>query len=175
MKVFYTGVGNRDTPYEFLEKMTTLASLLEKQGCILRSGGAEGADTAFENGVKYVQNKEVYLPWPFFNNRIFGDIPSPEWISYIDEILSRIHPNFSNLRESTLKLHRRNVLQILGQDLATPSHFILCYTRDGAETSTSPETGGTGTVIRLANQYGIPVFNLRNKDWAERFKEFMKS
>lgn len=92
----------------------------------------------------------------------------------IDEILSRVHPNFSNLRESTLKLHRRNVLQILGQDLATPSHFVLCYTRDGAETFTSFETVGTGTVIRLANHYNIPVFNLRNKNWADRFKEFMK-
>lgn len=41
MKIFYTGVGNRDTPHEYLEKMTALASLLEKEGCILRSGGAE--------------------------------------------------------------------------------------------------------------------------------------
>ena len=48
MKIFYTGVGNRDTPHEYLEKMTVLASLLEKEGCILRSGGAEGADTVLE-------------------------------------------------------------------------------------------------------------------------------
>lgn len=31
MKIFYTGVGNRDTPHEYLEKMTALASLLEKK------------------------------------------------------------------------------------------------------------------------------------------------
>ena len=60
MKIFYTGVGNRDTPHEYLEKMTVLASLLEKEGCILRSGGAEGADTAFENGVRSLYNKENY-------------------------------------------------------------------------------------------------------------------
>lgn len=65
MKIFYTGVGNRDTPHEYLEKMTALASLLEKEGCILRSGGAEGADTAFENGVRSLYNKEIYLPWTF--------------------------------------------------------------------------------------------------------------
>ncbi len=59
MKIFYTGVGNRDTPHEYLEKMTVLASLLEKEGCILRSGGAEGADTAFENGVRSLYNKEI--------------------------------------------------------------------------------------------------------------------
>lgn len=110
----------------------------------------------------------------FFNNKVYGYVTPLDLINCIDEILRRVHPNFSNLRESTLKLHRRNVLQILGQDLATPSHFVLCYTRDGAETFTSFETGGTGTVIRLANHYNIPVFNLRNKNWADRFKEFMK-
>lgn len=31
MKIFYTGIGNRDTPYEYLEKMTALAFLLEKK------------------------------------------------------------------------------------------------------------------------------------------------
>lgn len=38
---------------------------IRKEGCILRSGGAEGADTAFENGVRSLYNKEIYLPWTF--------------------------------------------------------------------------------------------------------------
>ena len=100
MKIFYTGVGNRDTPHEYLEKMTALASLLEKEGCILRSGGAEGADTAFENGVRSLYNKEIYLPWTFFNNKVHGYVTPLDLINCIDEILSRVHPNFSNLREA---------------------------------------------------------------------------
>lgn len=67
----------------------------------------------------------------FFNNKVHGYVTPLDLINCIDEILSRVHPNFSNLRESTLKLHRRNVLQILGQDLATPSH--LFYVIPGTE------------------------------------------
>lgn len=97
MKIFYTGIGNRDTPYEYLEKMTALAFLLEKEGYILRSGGAEGADTAFENGVRSLYYKEIYLPWTFFNNKVHGYVTPLNLINCIDEILSRVHPNFSNL------------------------------------------------------------------------------
>jgi len=64
MKKYYTGIGSRETPKKILVLMDKLAQKLEKQGYVLRSGGAAGADTAFaENVVK----KEIFIPWNNFN------------------------------------------------------------------------------------------------------------
>ena len=75
MKIFYTGVGNRDTPHEYLEKMTVLASLLEKEGCILRSGGAEGADTAFQlrdlSSMDFIIEKSPWICYTFKFNKLY--------------------------------------------------------------------------------------------------------
>ena len=46
----YAGIGSRKTPNSILEEMTTLAKLLSNMGYTLNSGGAVGADTAFEQG-----------------------------------------------------------------------------------------------------------------------------
>lgn len=46
----YTGIGSRETPYEIQDLMKRIAFKLAENGWLLRSGGAEGADTAFENG-----------------------------------------------------------------------------------------------------------------------------
>jgi hypothetical protein len=46
--------------------MTKLARRLDELGFVLRSGGADGADSAFEDGAK---NKQVFLPWEGFNGR----------------------------------------------------------------------------------------------------------
>jgi hypothetical protein len=41
--------------------MTALAEELEKEGYVLRSGGAEGADLAFSRGVSNPKNKKIYF------------------------------------------------------------------------------------------------------------------
>ena len=50
MSFYYAGVGGRETPAHVLNLMTRIAQGLAKVGGILRSGGARGADTAFEAG-----------------------------------------------------------------------------------------------------------------------------
>jgi len=57
---YYAGIGARDTPQEVLNRMTKLAGVLQRKGLCLRSGGAKGADTAFEAGVTN-GNLEVFL------------------------------------------------------------------------------------------------------------------
>ena len=44
----YTAIGSRETPIELQPKMYTVAKMLEKKGYKLQSGGAMGADSAFE-------------------------------------------------------------------------------------------------------------------------------
>ena len=59
--IFYSGVGSEQTPQEVLDNMTELAAELEKEGYVLRSGGAEGADKAFYKGVTNPKNAKVYF------------------------------------------------------------------------------------------------------------------
>ena len=59
---YYAGIGSRETPKEICNKMTEIASLLEKQDFVLRSGGAQGADHAFEIGISDQLMMDIYLP-----------------------------------------------------------------------------------------------------------------
>ena len=49
---YYTGIGSRETPKDIMQLMSKLAYKLASEGYILRSGAAQGADTAFEEWVK---------------------------------------------------------------------------------------------------------------------------
>lgn len=50
MSKYYTGVGSRKTPAHIMEIMRDLGRKLCSEGWGLRSGGASGADQAFEHG-----------------------------------------------------------------------------------------------------------------------------
>jgi hypothetical protein len=168
--MFYAGIGSRKTPNNVLSFFTTAARVLDRNGYILRSGGADGADTAFEKGTF---NKEIFLPWKGFNsnNSQLYNISSEAY-----NIAELYHPYWDNLKESFKKFHARNVHQILGKNLDKPVKFVLCWTPDGAETmeETSKETGGTGQAIRIAWNYQIPIYNLKNDKSKKRFGKFVK-
>lgn len=60
----YAGIGSRRTPPEVLGRMRRVAERLDARGYTLRSGGADGADSAFADGAT---DKEIFLPWRGFN------------------------------------------------------------------------------------------------------------
>ena len=152
----YTGIGSRQTPDEILKEMTNLARNLELSGFILRSGGADGADSAFEAGVTEEDHKEIYLPWKGFN----GSKSSRYDVSQAAlKMAEHYHPAWDRCSQAARKFHARNCYQILGNDLHTPSKFVLCWTPDGKI------VGGTGQAIRIALDLEIPVFNMGEDSW----------
>lgn len=156
---YYTGIGSRETPPHILEEMTLTAQWLERKftNITLRSGGAGGADLAFEVGTN---NKEIYLPWYKFNGNT-SKLYTPSHEAF--ELASKIHPTWNRLTQGAKKLHARNMHQVLGANLNTPSDFLLCYTKGGLG------SGGTGQAIRLARVSNIPVFDFgRYKERTER-------
>lgn len=159
----YAGIGSRGTPERVLQYMTKIAFRLNELGWTLNSGGAPGADLAFALGAK---RPNIFLPWPGFNGQNGIVATSSEAM----ELAAQYHPAWNKLSTGARKLMARNCHQILGADLHTPVDFVLCWTPDGAETSTSIKTGGTGQAIRIAIDQGIPVFNLRNSDALTRLK-----
>lgn len=156
----YTGIGSRaavDVP-QLLPWLSNIASWLDDQGYTLRTGGAEGCDQAFMRGTGF--NREVFLPWPGFNG-IRGGTPFD--IAGAEVLAARFHPGWSRLPQGARKLHTRNVPQVLGSNLASPSLFVLCWTPDGLD------SGGTGQAIRIARAHGVPVYNLYHRDEYTRF------
>lgn len=162
-ELIYTGVGSRETPPDVMAIMRALAAALARAGWTLRSGGAPGADTAFEDGAKDVKGlMEIYLGWKGFNGN-----DSPLFISKPEamEIAKTAHPAWGVLSDAARKLHSRNVFQVLGFSLDKPAKMTICWTPDGCESEKTRRrtSGGTATAIVLAERYKVPVFNLKNE------------
>lgn len=172
----YTGVGSRETPTDILDMMTEIGKKLAGDGWTLRSGAATGADAAFELG--WFQwfagctpwpnepQAEFFLPWNGYNGHdrdgCFGanllpDLDNPTLYKDALVIAEQTHPNWAACKRGARSMHARNVYQVLGQDLKTPSKMLIAWTK---LTKAGQPMGGTATAIRLAEKYGIPCFNL---------------
>lgn len=176
--MIYTGIGSRETPREIGVIMTAFAKEASAQGIILRSGAAPGADTFFEIGARE-DLREIYLPWKGFNGNssplfnVSYDTPERE-----KEIARRFHPAWRNLTPAGKKLMVRNVYQVLGKDLETPSDFLVCWAKTKKMDKNGgvlDVNGGTGLAVRLAVYYGIPVYNLEITAHREFIIEKIKS
>lgn len=132
--------------------MKEIGKYLAQHHWTLRSGGADGADFAFEIGCDEGSGtKEIYLPWKGFNNST-SSLYSPMQAAF--DLAATIHPVWNKLTIGAKKLHARNCHQVLGLNLDTPSSLLICWTKDGKE------VGGTATAIKLAKQYNVRVINL---------------
>ncbi len=159
MKLYFAGIGSRETPDRVLILMEEFAQEAARLDLILRSGGAPGADQAFERGCdRHPGDKEIFIPWKGFENRT-GHLPLPE----AGDLAARVHPYYRNMKRPSKLLVSRNMHQIQGIDLLTPCDFVLCWTKDGCTshlTYSPTSTGGTGSAIALASLNNIPVYNL---------------
>lgn len=156
----YTGIGSQKTPKLVQEVMRLFALTMNSR---MRSGGANGADTAFELGAR---NKEIYLPWRGFNGHTTGIWQyTPEQTLFAREMAQEVYPVV--IKPNHINLFSRNVHQIVGlatcMDDAKPSKFVMCWTPDGCinkQTYKWGVTGGTGIAILVAEVFDVPVYNL---------------
>jgi hypothetical protein len=148
MYKYYAGIGSRETPHDILKLMTKLARKLSREGYVLRSGGAKGADTAFHAGVLDVCGDAQIFTAQHAN------FESMKLAAYF-------HPNWLACSDYAKRLHARNGMILLGKDLQDPVQFIICWTPNGEV------VGGTGQALRIAASYKIPVRNLAIKEHYE--------
>lgn len=147
--MIYTGVGSRETPKDVLDLMFLIAAKAAQEGHTLRSGGARGADKAFEAGCDSVRGKkEIYRPHQ----------ATPEAML----LAAQFHPTWKGLSEDFKRLHERNSFQVLGINLNLPSDRLICWTPDGciSHAQRTRATGGTGTAISIASANHIMICNL---------------
>ena len=150
----YAGIGSRKVDHKTGQVMTEIATFLSQHGYILNSGGASGSDDYFEKGAP-PEMRKIYLPWNGFQGKYVNGrdyIIPPENL----DLVNKYHPKPNSLSSKAKLLMSRNSYQVLGDNLDVTSkvNFVLCWTQDGGI------SGGTGQAMRIANDYGIPVFNL---------------
>ena len=168
MDKYYAGIGSRKTPPEILSLMSKIAIFLSENNYILRSGGASGSDLAFSKNIDD-DKKQIFLPWKGFNNNWDYKYPvSTDALKLAEEF----HPAWERCSNGARKLHARNVFQVLGYDLNSPSEFIICWTKGGKL------VGGTAQALRIAIKHSIKIYNLAiNEDkkyWEEKINEIKR-
>ena len=173
---YYTGIGSRNTPYTICSLMANIAKKYAKAGWVLRSGGADGADTAFEHGAVIGHGKaEIYIPWDSFgqhyhdSKRIFL-VKDKEILQRAMMLASDVHPNWDACSPSARKLHARNSFQVLGGDLEVPSSVLICW----APIQGDSIKGGTRTAWEIAKLYDVPRFNLADSRTEQKFRDFVQ-
>lgn len=177
----YAGIGSRKTPEDARELIHEIAIQLNKMGWILRSGGADGADTFFEEAAT---RKEIFLPWKGYNNRPTAPIsfrvePSPKVSGKLTDSYSMYFQGptqeaidlaeeqiagYRDRKQGVRKLLARNMHQVLGENLDSPVECVICWTPDGKI------CGGTAYAIHLAKSRDIPVYNLAKTGDVDRLK-----
>lgn len=157
--MIFTGIGSRKVPSDIYDFITRLPL----QDHVVRSGGAEGCDKAFESTTN---NIEIFIPWSNFGRGGIC-ISNPRLLGLADEVIREVHPAYAALTPAAKKLHCRNVFQILGRNLlpSEKSDLVICWTPDGAHSvdTCTRKTGGTATAIKIADLFDIPVLNLYNE------------
>ena len=69
--IYYAGIGSRKTPNEVLSLIVEIAEYFARMGFILRSGGADGADSAFAAGAF---KKQIFLPKRASTKKFLPDV-----------------------------------------------------------------------------------------------------
>ena len=155
----YAGIGSRETPDYVLWLMDRIGTHLAQQGFTLRSGGALGADLAFEGGCDRVAGpREIYIPWSGFQHRT----PLKDARGFVQAyvgpqalaLAEQFHPAWERCSRGARALHARNGYQVLGARLNDPVNFVICWTRNALG------GGGTGQALRIAQANDIQIYDL---------------
>ena len=179
----YAGVGSRRTPPEILDAMSDIAQTLGDAGTALSTGGADGADKAFETGALRTDAPiTVHTPWPGYNGYRPGrdpktdiDIVHPKSTATIEgrtyaELAREHHPYWNRCGRGARALFVRNVSILAGalddDGESLPVRAVIAWTPNGLPVGR--EAGGTGHTLRTAASLDIPCVNLSRRTPAER-------
>lgn len=185
MAYFYAGVGSRKTPRHILTLMQLIAFKLAEQGWVLRSGAAEGADTAFYRGVveyvsktphaKIERHADIYIPWNTFGKFDLAQHPEVKVLKDYDynranEIAATVVDHWENCNIAAKSLHSRNVFQILGTQFNQPVKMCICWSEPTVDGDIK---GGTRTAWALAKRHNAKCINLAIREAFEKALVFV--
>jgi len=155
-KPAYAGIGSRQTPPQVLRVMDAMGYHLAPRWD-LRTGGAQGADMAFEAGA---QRAGGWI-WTWT-----ADDVCPVRDAWAWERAEAVAPRpLETMAPHVQRLLARNMLVLFGDDGLSPVEWVCCWTPGAAC------VGGTGHVIRAAGEAGIRVYNLAESRVMRLFRD----
>lgn len=159
----FTGIGARTIPSNIFSLLCSIGILLRNNNWVCRTGTARGSDMAFRASYEArPANLEVYATEDILHNK-YGNADLAK------RIVRNYHPCYDEIKYDFCQaLLARNVYQILGSDLNTPSEIVFCYTENGLV------QGGSSIVLRIAQHYGIPIVNLGNPKHLKAIVDYLK-
>lgn len=134
---------------------------------ILRSGGAEGADSIAEHS--FSGEKQIILPWKGFNGEHIGEIIYSD-DKEASDLVNQTHPAPEKLSQGARKCLERDIWQILGPPDEKPrrkTDVVICWKEPN-------RTGGTAFTTEIAEKFGVPVFNVAENDELEMLRVLFK-
>jgi len=168
--MIYAGIGSRKTPGDIMDLMSRIAEVMAKKGHILRSGGADGADNAFEKGHLMVteENMEIWLPWTGFNGRNYDTVLNRDKHKWAFDLALRNFP-WVERKPVVWKFAARNMLQVFGADGKVPVDAVICWTKD------AKVIGGTAYALKIVMKYpDIKIYNLANANACAKWEEWLR-
>ena len=179
----YAGVGSRRTPPDMLRAMGDIAQTLGEAGVALSTGGADGADRAFETGALRTDAPiTVHTPWPGYNGYRPGrdpetdiDVVHPTSTETLQghryaDLAREHHPYWNRCSRGARALFLRNVSILAGalddDGEHLPVRAVIAWTPNGLPVGR--EAGGTGHTLRTAASLDIPGINLSPRTPPER-------
>jgi hypothetical protein len=158
-------IGSRELSEHELSTCEKLGWWIARCGHELHSGNATGADQAYARGANQVNPELVHLHIPWYryeraaicNGNIVWNLEeiSVEWHEKYAKVAEKLHPAWHRLSQGARKLMIRN-----GFIVKPPPEFdfvdlVLAFPG-------RLKLGGTGQGMRLANDYGIKLVDLRD-------------
>jgi len=164
-----------DVPDEAKKRILVLAKGLMSKGYIFRHTG--NADNVLQNAVLKLEGAKYksYLPWKKFNSNISSPVLSTP-IGY--QVAIGVHKAFMRLPPAVRAIISRDVNALIGEDATDPVDLVLAWTAGGAEALTKnadfKSIGNNTFMLQIAKRANLPVVNVFNSNFIDRFKEIVK-
>lgn len=171
---YYTGIGSRDISPDTYQLLVDIGERMAEKGYVLRSGGAQGADQAFQEGACKVDpdKTEIWLPDSTFENKRLQDakflgsnytVPDNSTREAAEEWLidSGVVKNIRSKNLKSRKLLCRNVYQVVGGTcpILMPRKWlssVVIYATNEEEIYKK----GTRVGVWTGRHFGVPTYNV---------------
>lgn len=157
----YVPVGiyiDREFPTEVKQNLIRLASRLINKNVVVRYNAD---DMDVHGPISQLSNKktEAFTPWKNFNNIESKHYYNTETAKHV---ASTNFAGWDKVPDAVKAMLARNVRIVFGDKNRSVVLCLITWSPDGASRAAevTKDTGRSGTIIKLASTYGIPVINL---------------
>lgn len=176
-------------------KLMTLLDKVKKAGYRMNTANDGRDELATSVFTKFELFSSIFLPFKGFNKDGLVDADGDEIAPTLAEPTMRAHKvaanykyraprdedgsiKYNSLNDTVKKFSARDVHLLLGEKCATKLKFLILNTTDGAEAPTEVDyktTGSASFPIKIASEFGIPVFNIHKVNRLEELTEYLNT